>query len=331
MYERFFGFRERPFHLTPNPRFLVLTDGHREAISNLEYGIASRKGITVLIGEAGAGKTMAIRTAIERQPEHVHCVYLHNPALTRAEFVEILAAQFGLSAAARQSKAALLLELEDLLRRRHEAREITVLIVDEAQALPAELLEEIRLLANIETEDEKLLSLVLAGQPELATKLNDPVLRQFKQRVALRCELRPLTFAETAAYIASRIRTTGGVGAQVFTREAVMLIHEKAAGIPRTINVLADNALLTAFALGQRPVNSQTVRSVCQDFDVDTSADAESVSEERSDEPSNPAPQRLLVFENASAAYPAREADLAAAESPAITEVQPKRRRFSFF
>src|ERR1043165_1255982 len=130
MYERFFGFRERPFDLTPNPRYLVLTESHREALSNLEYAISSRKGVTVLIGEAGAGKTTVIRSAIDRQPGRVHCVHLHNPTLTRAEFSEMLAVRFGLSAAARQSKTVMLVELEELLRKRHADNETTVLVVD---------------------------------------------------------------------------------------------------------------------------------------------------------------------------------------------------------
>ena len=269
MYEQFFELRERPFDLTPSPRFLVLTDSHREALSNLEYGIASRKGITLLLGEAGAGKTTLIRTAIERQSAQVHCVHLSNPTLTREEFIEMLAAKFDLTSQAATSKAALLLELEPVLAQRQARGESTVLIVDEAQSLSPELLEEIRLLANIETNDEKLMSLILAGQPELAGRLNAPSLRQLKQRIALRCELKPLALAETAAYLVGRIRAAGGRGAQVFTREAVALIHERSHGLPRTINVIADNALVSGFALGTRPVGRQVVREVCQDFDLD--------------------------------------------------------------
>src|SRR5262245_3479749 len=172
MYEAFFGLRERPFDLTPNPKFLVLTESHREVLLNLEYGIASRKGITLLIGEAGSGKTTVIRAAMERQPVKVHCVHLHNPTLSKNEFNEMLAGHFGLSMQAARSKAAMLTELEALLLARQAQDEKTVLIVDEAQSLPMELLEEIRLLANIETNDEKLLSVIIAGQPELAHALN---------------------------------------------------------------------------------------------------------------------------------------------------------------
>jgi general secretion pathway protein A len=268
MYRPFFKLRERPFDLTPNPRFLVLTPAHREALGQLDYGIASRKGITLLLGEAGTGKTTIIRTALGRQPDRVHAVHLHNPALTRDEFIEMLAARFDLSESARSSKAALLLELEALLAERHAGGEATALIIDEAQSLPLDLLEEIRLLANIETAETKLLSVVLAGQPELAARLNDPALRQLKQRIALRCELRSLTPAETLGYVAGRLAAAGGVGSQIFTREAVLSIHEHAAGIPRVISVIADNALVSAFALAQRPVTRAIVEEVCRDLDV---------------------------------------------------------------
>jgi general secretion pathway protein A len=349
MYESFYGFRERPFDLTPNPRFLVMTDVHREALSNLEYGIASRTGITLLVGDAGTGKTTLIRTALERQPSRVHCVHLQNPALTRREFVEMLAWRFNLSDRARESKTALLLELEEVLKRRAEAGESTVLLIDEAQSLPREILEEIRLLANIETNDQKLLSVIMAGQPEVTALLNDESLRQLKQRIALRCELRPLTLQETAGYIAGRIRSAGGVGAQVFTREAVTLIHERSRGIPRTISVIADNALLTGFAVGQRPVNSTTIREVCKDFDLGNEGDEAPMADVAMAAPPAPieavpavpaVPATLLVLDGhggtggTGAGAPTAPPEPGAEDAPlrdvyGITQ-EPKRRTFSF-
>jgi general secretion pathway protein A len=278
MYEQFYGLDARPFDLTPDPRYLVLTKVHQEALSNLEYAVASRKGVTLLLGEAGTGKTTIIRAAISRQPKRIHCVHLPNPALSRVEFMRMLAAQFSLSGRAQTSRTDLLLELEQLLRRRHATQETTVLIIDEAQSLLPELLEEVRLLTNIETDDEKLLSLVLLGQPELATRLNEHSLRQLKQRIALRCDLRPLQASESVAYVANRITRAGGVPAQLFTREAVVLLHEYARGIPRTINVIADNALLGGFAAGQRMVTSQIVADVCRDFDIPRPAPASAKS-----------------------------------------------------
>lgn len=269
MYLRFYGLREAPFELTPNPKYLYLTPGHREALANLQYGLSSAKPVTVLIGEAGTGKTTLIRTALEGEAcRRVQCLHLTNPGLTRHEFVETLARGFGLGPGAAGSKATLLVELERVLRERRARGEITALIVDEAQRLSDELLEEIRLLANIETATEKLLPLVLVGQPELASRLNQLGLRQLKQRVALRCELAPLSLGETAAYIAYRIRAAGGDAARLFTREAVTLIHELAGGIPRTISVVCDNALLSGFAAGRQPVGRDLVTDVARDFDI---------------------------------------------------------------
>jgi general secretion pathway protein A len=297
MYEQFYGLSARPFDLTPNPRFLVLTGGHREALSNLEYAIGNRTGIMLLVGEAGTGKTTIIRAAIERQQSPTHCVHIQNPALTRVEFVQMLAAQFALSDHARASKTEMLLELERLFRRRHASGERTVLIVDEAQSLPLVLLEEIRLLSNIETDNEKLLSIVIAGQPEIAARLSDDSLRQLKQRIALRCELRPLSLHESVTYIASRIAAAGGVPAEVLTREAVTLIHEFARGIPRIINVIADNALLGGFAKGQRRVTRELVREVCRDFDIAGPTPREPLGRRTSGQPvpihpSPPTPER---------------------------------------
>lgn len=267
MYQHFYGLRELPFELTPNPKYLHLTTGHREALSNLQYGLFSAKPVTVMLGEAGTGKTTLLCTALDSEPcRNVRCVYLNNPALTRPEFVEILAGRFQLSPAAAHSKAVMLGELERILSERRSRGEITALIVDEAQSLSLELLEEIRLLANIETPTEKLLPLVLAGQPELGRRLEDPALRQLKQRVALRCEIVAFSLADTAGYIASRIRMAGGEASRLFSREAVTLIHEYSGGIPRTISVICDNALVTGMALGRQPVDRAIVLEVSRDF-----------------------------------------------------------------
>jgi len=269
MYEGFYGLQERPFDLTANPRFLFLSSGHREALSTLQYGIEANKGITLLVGEAGTGKTTLIRAAIERsRGSNALLVYLSNPTLTRAEFYDFLAAGFGLSREAAQSKPVFLRELERSLLLRRERGGISALIVDEAQSVPYELLEEIRLLANLETATVKLLPVVLTGQPELADRLNEVSLRQLKQRVALRANLPPFDLRETAAYIAKRIRIAGGDSAAVFTREAVEAIQRGSSGIARTISVVCDNALISGFALQRTPVDADVVLEVCRDFDL---------------------------------------------------------------
>jgi type II secretory pathway predicted ATPase ExeA len=280
MYEQFYDLVERPFDLTPNPRYLLLTPGHREALSNLEYGITARKGLTVLTGDAGTGKTTLVRrvlggglngTAMSRPGRFA---YLANPTLQRHEFVEYLANAFGLSAAARGSKAAFLVELERVLIASRRAGELAALVVDEAQSLPDDLLEEIRLLANIESDTEKLLPLVLVGQPELEERLARHDLRQLTQRIALRCRLHPLDARQTAAYIATRIRLAGGDASTVFTRDAVLAVHSRSHGIPRLVNVICDNALLSGFALERRPVGADVIAEVAADFALGATAPA---------------------------------------------------------
>jgi type II secretory pathway predicted ATPase ExeA len=292
MYQHFYGLDELPFELTPNPKYLFLTPRHREALSTLEYGLSSAKPITVLVGEAGTGKTTLLHAALQSERcGNVTCMYMKNPVLTRAEFVQVLAHRFELGPEAGASKAVLLARLDQVLTARQARGQITALVIDEAQSLSGELLEEVRLLANSETDTERLLPVVLAGQPELRERLNEPGLRQLKQRVTLRCEIAPFNLHETAAYIAQRIRTAGGDAAKLFTRQAVMLIHERSAGIARTISVMCDNALLSGFGLGRRPVDYEMVLEVAHDFDlggreaydVGTSSLAEIVPEPRGD------------------------------------------------
>ncbi|HKY21197.1 MAG TPA: AAA family ATPase [Vicinamibacterales bacterium] len=273
MYEKFFGLAERPFDLTPNPKYLFLAPSHREALSSLDYGIATGVGVTVLVGDAGTGKTTLIRATLEsREARKTHAVYLNNPTLTRSEFLEFLAREFHLGPDVAASKTKLLERLEVALRRFRADGVTAALIIDEAQSLPHDLLEEVRLLANIETTTEKLLPIVLAGQPELADRLNQQSLRQLKQRVGLRCFLRPLDLGETGQYITARVRVAGGEASTLFTREAVCLVHERSKGIPRTISVICHNALISGFAMTRRPVAADVVREVCRDFDFENAS-----------------------------------------------------------
>jgi general secretion pathway protein A len=289
MYERFFGLRERPFDLLPNPRFLYLTPKQREALSNLQYGLSTPKGLTLLVGEAGTGKTTLVQAALaELDRDNIECVLVSNPTLTRDEFYEYLAAGFNLGPEAGRSKTRFLFEFRRHLQVRHDDGLMSALVIDEAQSIPYELLEEVRLLSNIETATVKLLNVVLTGQPELATRLNEPQLRQLKQRISLRCQIEPLTFQETAAYIAGRLRIAGGNPAAIFSREAILAIYEASRGIPRVINVVCDNALIGGFASEMRPVLKATVEEVCRDFDLNAPVSpTSSVESTESTEPSN--------------------------------------------
>ncbi len=274
LYGAFYGVNEPPFDLTPNPRFLFLSHRQREALSNLRYALATSKGFTLILGDAGTGKTTLVRTALgELGDTPSRYVLVSNPSLGRAEFYEFLAREFGLSDEAAHSKTRLLSELQQDVEARFSAGGLTGLIIDEAQSMPYELLEEVRLLGNIETTTTKLLNIVLCGQPELADRLKDPSLRQLKQRIALRCELKPLTLDETAAYVSGRLRIAGGSPSEIFTRDAVVAIHTASRGIPRTVNVLCDNALIGGFAAQAKPIPVEIVEDVCRDFDLEPAAD----------------------------------------------------------
>lgn len=269
LYAGFYGLTESPFDLTPNPRFVFHSARHREVLSNLQYALTTSRGFTLVLGEAGTGKTTLVRTALSTLPISTsRYVVISNPTLSRVEFYEYLAREFELSKAAYGSKTQFLAELQDSVEVRYSAGGLTGLIVDEAQSLPHELLEEIRLLGNIETPTAKLLNIVLCGQPELAERLNQSSLRQLKQRLALRCELLPFSLPETASYVAGRLRIAGGAPAEVFSRDAVIAIHEASSGIPRTINVIADNALIGGFAAQQKPVSAPIVEEIRRDFDI---------------------------------------------------------------
>jgi general secretion pathway protein A len=333
MYQEFFGLRELPFNLSPDPRYLYLTARHSEALANLQYGISARKGLTLLIGEAGTGKTTLVRAALESKAcRSAHALYLTNPTLTRGEFLEFLADGFALGGSASASKVSLLKHLEGELLDRRQRSIVTTLIVDEAQSLPYELLEEVRLLANIETNTEKLLPVVLAGQPELADRLNEPSLRQLKQRVALRCTLGPLTCEETVAYITSRIRHAGGERSAIFTTEAIQLVYRHARGIPRSVSVICDNALVSGYALQQKPVGPAIVQEVCRDFDFRATTEAPVTPQPRV----SPVPVEARVPAPDEAAHrvlaeePRRGSEAQASEQRLFGSFR-RRRRFSFF
>src|SRR5688572_23744161 len=268
MYERFYGLQERPFDLSPNPRFLCFTAQHREALAHLEYGLAGRPGITVIVGEAGTGKTTLVRKALQVQTGEATVVHLSNPTLTRAEFYEYLVGGFGFSAEAGKSKIYFLRELEAHLD--DESRARLALVVDEAQSVPYELLEEIRLLTNAESTTGRSIAVALVGQPELARRLDEARLRQLKQRIVLRCELTPLSLKDTAGYISGRVKTAGGEAAQIFSRDAVVAIHQHSNGIPRVISVICDNALVNGFAADQRPVGATVIADVCRSLALTT-------------------------------------------------------------
>lgn len=266
MYRQFYGLRDIPFSLTPDPRFLYFTASHREVMANLHYGIQHGKGLIVATGEVGTGKTTMLRAMLARLDRSVLTAYIFNPGLTVAEFYHYLATSFGITQYS--SRSDLLMKMGKLLMMRHARGLRSVIIVDEAQGLDHRLLEEIRLLLNFETYTEKQLQIILAGQPELRQILNDPALRQLKQRISLRCEIKPLRAAEVSAYIRARLKTAGATRLDLFTPEAVALIYRASEGIPRLINNICDNALLTGFAMSAQQISPEIVAEVVESLDL---------------------------------------------------------------
>ncbi|HSL22765.1 MAG TPA: AAA family ATPase [Vicinamibacterales bacterium] len=324
MYRTFFGLHLRPFDLTPDPAYLLLTPSHREALAVLQYGLMSRKGLIVLTGEAGTGKTTLLRAMQADAEGDPIFVTLTNPRLRRDEFVETIVHEFGIAPEAAQSKAHMLRELRALLLQQLAHGRPSALIVDEAHALSDELLEEVRLLANLETDSAKLLTTVLAGQPELADRLNESARWHLKQRVALRCALQPLTPDETLLFVAARIRRAGGDPAEVFTQQAVQACHAHACGIPRLVCVICDNALIAAYAAGEKPVRAARVLEVCRDLDLSPQSAAGRAAHPIA-APASAAPR------GEAARVPAGQAPAATRESGAMFSVfsQPRRAWFS--
>jgi len=267
MYAEFYGLKELPFALTPDPRYIYFTPSHTEVMANLHYGIESGKGLIVVTGEVGTGKTTMLRWVMQRLDRTVLVAYIFNPRLSVPEFYQHLAALFDIQNWS--SKSDLLIELGKVLESRHSRGLRTVLIVDEAHGLSTSVLEEVRLLCNFESDTAKHLQIILTGQPELRAVLNNPDLRQLKQRVALRCDVKALpNVEETAQYINSRLKVAGAARPDIFSPGAVDYIFRCSEGIPRNINNLCDNALLNGFAASEPIISRAAVQEVAETFDV---------------------------------------------------------------
>jgi general secretion pathway protein A len=254
MYEEFFGLREPAFNLAPDPRFLWLSETHEEGLAALVYGITRRKGFILLTGEVGTGKTTLLRAALDRIPSDTEVALVLNTSdLSPMDLLKLVAVELRIPGRF-ESKVDYVIALNRFLLEQLRAGQNTVLIIDEAQNLDAALLEEVRLLSNLETDSEKLLQIVLTGQPELKQKLADPALRQLRQRVAIEHHVQPLRPQEVAEYVSHRLRVAGGEPEQVFRPGAEDVFHRFSEGCPRLVSLLADRVLLAAYAREVRPV-----------------------------------------------------------------------------
>lgn len=267
MYKSFFGLRVLPFGASPDPRFLCMMPQIREALACLQYGIAARKGFVVMTGEVGTGKTTLLKTVLSTfSKDRVSSAFVFNPRLDVLDFLEFVLTDFGIPPATR-TKSGMLLQLNRWLIERFRNHGLCVIVVDEAQNLSSDLLEEIRLLTNLETSSEKLLQIVLSGQPELEDKLRDPAVRQLRQRISVWCRTQPLTADQTDAYIAERLRIAGAKE-PVFSPEAARLVHRNSGGIPRLINLLCEHALISAYVEQIKPIPARIVESVSIELDL---------------------------------------------------------------
>jgi general secretion pathway protein A len=281
MYKEFFGLRANPFNVNPDPRYLFLTRHSEEALACLTYGIQSRKGFVLLTGEVGTGKTTLINKLMEwLRLQQVSTAFIFNSRLNVPQFMDYMMADFGIPCDSR-AKSQVLLRLYNWLLDRYRAGETAVLIVDEAQNLSDEVLEEIRMLTNLETFTEKLLQIILVGQPELEQRLKQPQLRQLRQRLTLRAKTHPLTLEETKEYIAQRLRIAGSNGQPIFDPQAMTAIYRYASGIPRVINLLCEHCLVSAFVDQQKSVGLEVVEAVARDFDLDDNVASGAMTPER--------------------------------------------------
>jgi general secretion pathway protein A len=271
MYKRFYNLQRNPFEITPDPSFLFPTERHNEALAALYYGVRRRKGFVVLTGEVGTGKTLLVRCLLLLlKSSNVAYAYVFNSRLSSLDFLQYIAGDFGLAASGK-TKSELLLELGSFLVARHQKKLTTVLVADEAHHLPAEVLEEIRLLTNLETPQEKLLQILLVGQPELDEKLDSPELRQLKQRIALRSRLNPLDLQETKGYIHRRLQLAGANShaRTLFPDDTTAEVYHYSGGFPRLINTVCENALITAYSRQLPSVSPEIIDEVAADLRLD--------------------------------------------------------------
>ena len=279
MYAPFFGLQHPPFSIAPDPRYLFMSERHREALAHLLYGLDAGGGFVLLTGEVGAGKTTVCRCFLEQIPSHCNVAYIFNPKLTVGELLRSICDEFGVphqpSVAGVETVKDYIDPLNASLLAAHGAGRNTVLIIDEAQNLSADVLEQLRLLTNLETSERKLLQIILIGQPELRTMVASPALEQLAQRVIARFHLDALSAQETQQYIAHRLAVAGLQGPLPFSRSALRRVHALSRGIPRRINLLCDRALLGAYAAGVREVSARIVqRAAAEVFDAPASAAA---------------------------------------------------------
>jgi general secretion pathway protein A len=268
MYRKFFNLQTSPFGTSPDPRFLYMMPHTREALAGLEYGISERKGFTVLTGEVGTGKTTLLRCALGSLGQRrVSTSFVFNPLLDPLDFLEFVLTDFGLTPNSR-TKSGMLLQLNRWLIERFRMHETCVVVVDEAQNLSWELLEEIRLLTNLESSSEKLLQIVLSGQPELEEKLRHPSVRQLRQRIFLWCRTQPLTVEQTGEYIVERLRIAG-TSEMIFSPEAIHLIYTYSRGIPRTINLICEHSLILGYVEQVRVITEPLIAHVAADLELD--------------------------------------------------------------
>ncbi len=266
MYKDFFGLKEKPFNVTSDPNFLFLSRVHKEAFSHLIYGIKERKGFLEITGEVGAGKTTLCRALLNQLDQNTKSAFIFNSTLPELQLLQSILEDFGLNVEKR-TKAAMLKQLNGFLIEELYKDNNVILIIDEAQNLKASLLEEIRMLSNLETEKQKLFQIILVGQPELRDKLNSPVLKQLRQRIGVRFHITPLEKDEVGQYIYHRLCVAGSTGQIVFTPDALDSIYRYSGGIPRLINMVCDKALLAAYVMETREIALPLITKSIQEIE----------------------------------------------------------------